>query len=140
MLALALIASSIAIAGCNNTPPPTSHPDEDMINAKAGASSMTGGTSTAAPDGKTIFASAGCAGCHTFAPAGSTGKIGPNLAEISKEGAAAVRTAIVDPNTDNAPGYKKGVMPTDFGTSLSKAELAAVVAFVAQTKGSNSGK
>ena len=31
--------------------------------------------------GKEVFASAGCAGCHTLADAGSTGTVGPNLDE-----------------------------------------------------------
>lgn len=30
-------------------------------------------------DGKQIFSDAGCGGCHTFAPAGSNGKSGPEL-------------------------------------------------------------
>ena len=29
--------------------------------------------------GKAIFASAGCAGCHTLADAGATGTVGPSL-------------------------------------------------------------
>ena len=38
-------------------------------------------------DGKAIFASAGCGGCHTLADAGSSGTVGPNLDEAkpSKE-------------------------------------------------------
>ena len=40
----------------------------------AGGPSASGGT-----DGKSIFASAGCGSCHTFAAAGSNGTIGPNL-------------------------------------------------------------
>jgi cbb3-type cytochrome c oxidase subunit III len=40
----------------------------------AGGPSATGGT-----DGKSIFASAGCGSCHTFAAAGTNGTIGPNL-------------------------------------------------------------
>jgi mono/diheme cytochrome c family protein len=34
-----------------------------------------------ATDGDAIFASAGCGGCHTFADAGSSGQVGPNLDE-----------------------------------------------------------
>ena len=33
----------------------------------------------AAPDGKEVFASTGCGGCHTLAAAGTTGSVGPNL-------------------------------------------------------------
>jgi mono/diheme cytochrome c family protein len=33
----------------------------------------------AAAEGETIFAENGCGGCHTYAPAGSSGTTGPNL-------------------------------------------------------------
>ena len=36
-----------------------------------------------AKTGEQIFTAAGCAGCHTFAPAGSNGTIGPNLDELA---------------------------------------------------------
>jgi mono/diheme cytochrome c family protein len=36
-----------------------------------------------AKTGDQIFTAAGCAGCHTFAPAGSNGTIGPNLDELA---------------------------------------------------------
>ena len=41
--------------------------------------------------GKEIFASAGCGGCHTYGPAGSSGTVGPNLddANVAAEQAAA---------------------------------------------------
>ena len=36
-------------------------------------------TTTAAPEGKQVFATAGCGGCHTLKDAGSGGNVGPNL-------------------------------------------------------------
>ena len=41
------------------------------------------------PAGKSIFATAGCGSCHTFADAGSTGTIGPSLDQSSVDVAAA---------------------------------------------------
>ena len=35
-----------------------------------------------APDGKQVFASAGCGGCHTLKDAGATGNVGPNLDDL----------------------------------------------------------
>ncbi len=37
----------------------------------------------AASEGEEIFASAGCGGCHTYSPAGSSGSVGPNLDDSS---------------------------------------------------------
>jgi cytochrome c oxidase subunit II len=94
------------------------------------------------PDGKAVFASAGCGGCHTFQPAGANGAVGPDLDELpaaaEKAGqplAAFVRTSIVDPAAYVAPGYKSGVMPGSFGESLSEEEIDALVGFLTEGKG-----
>ena len=34
------------------------------------------------PDGKKVFATAGCGGCHTLKDAGTTGNVGPNLDQL----------------------------------------------------------
>lgn len=97
-------------------------------------------TAAAAPgaNGKAIFLSAGCGACHTFAPAGTTGKVGPDLAttpevDAKKAGmplAAFVKQSIVDPNAYIAPGFPKGVMPSTFSASLGAAKVDALVAFI----------
>ena len=94
-----------------------------------------GGSGAAA--GKTVFANAGCGGCHTFTPAGTDGAVGPNLDKVAADAKKAgkpvadfVRESIADPGAYVAPGYKDGVMPTTFGDSLSKAEIDALVGYV----------
>jgi cytochrome c oxidase subunit 1 len=70
-------------------------------------------------DGKTVFASAGCGGCHVFGPAGSTGTVGPALdgtALTSEQVAALVRDG-------------RGGMPA-FGGRLGDDEIEDVAAFV----------
>ena len=75
-------------------------------------------------DGKAIFASVGCSGCHTLAAAGSTGTVGPNLddAKPSKELA-------IDRVTNG-----QGGMPS-FKGQLSEAQIEAVATFVAENAG-----
>ena len=105
----------------------------------AAAAPTTTAAASPAAEGKSVFAANGCGSCHTFAPAGSTGKIGPDLATRPETDAkkahmaldAFVRESIVKPNAFIAPGYQKGVMPTTFGTSLTKAQLDALVSFIA---------
>jgi mono/diheme cytochrome c family protein len=87
--------------------------------------------------GKTVWNANGCGGCHTFAAAGSKGKVGP---AITKAGIAAnakrakksvpvyIRASIVAPNAYVVKGYRKGVMPAY--TRLSKKQLDDLVAFV----------
>jgi cytochrome c oxidase subunit II len=95
----------------------------------------SGGTSGAAA----VFTSAGCAGCHTFAPAKATGKIGPDLdhltADAAKYGkgetaAQYVRESIVDPSKVVVPGYSNGIMPATFGTTLTAAQIDALVSYL----------
>jgi cytochrome c oxidase subunit 2 len=86
--------------------------------------------------GKTVFANNGCAACHTFTPAGATGKIGPDLDKLQAEAQKAgkplqdfVRQSIVDPNAYIEPGFNANVMPTTF-KSLPKEQLDALVQFL----------
>jgi mono/diheme cytochrome c family protein len=83
-----------------------------------------GGAGGAAPDGKAIFAEAGCGGCHTLEAASATGTVGPNLddAKPSKE-------LVIDRVTNG-----KGVMPS-FKDSYSAEQIAAVADYVSKNAG-----
>ena len=89
--------------------------------------------------GKSVFASNGCGACHIFKPAGSSGSVGPNLdsapaLDAKKDNMplpAFIRESIVSPNTYISPGYPKSVMPQNFGSTLTKTQLAELVAFIA---------
>jgi cytochrome c oxidase subunit 2 len=90
-------------------------------------------------DGASVFASAGCGGCHTFTPAGSDGAIGPSLDELAAAAEAAgvpldefVRSSIADPDDTVAPGFQPGVMPGTFGESLTAEELDGLVAYLTE--------
>jgi cytochrome c oxidase subunit 2 len=87
--------------------------------------------------GAAVFQSAGCGSCHTLKAAGSTGKIGPDLDSLAagarKAGKpldAYTRESIVNPNAYIVPGFQKGVMPTTFGSSLSKSQLDSLVQYL----------
>jgi mono/diheme cytochrome c family protein len=101
-----------------------------------GTTTTTTTTTTQQPPGspvagKAVFASAGCAACHTFAPAGSTGTVGPDLDQVLQgKDAEFIRTSIVDPNAVIAQGYSAGVMPENFQQQLSPKQLDDLVAFL----------
>jgi mono/diheme cytochrome c family protein len=83
--------------------------------------------------GKQLFSAQGCGGCHTFAPAGSTGTVGPDLDKVLKgKDAAFVRESIVDPNKEIAPGYQPNIMPGNFGQTLTPKQIDDLVAFLLQ--------
>jgi Cytochrome c. len=85
-------------------------------NATTTATGTGGGDPVA---GKAVFASAGCAGCHTLKAAGASGTVGPNL-DQAKPSAALV----VDRVT-----HGKGGMPS-FAAQLSEQQIKDVAAFV----------
>jgi cytochrome c oxidase subunit 2 len=105
--------------------------------SSATTTSSSGGGDAAA--GKTVFASNSCASCHTFQPAGATGTIGPDLdkapasdakADNNMDLAAFIKESIVNPDAYIAKGYSKGIMPTNFGSSLSSTQVNDLVAFI----------
>ena len=90
--------------------------------------------------GKIVFEKNTCAACHTFAPAGSTAKIGPSLDNLAAYAQKAsqplgdfVQSAITKPPAAYVPpGFPTNAMPTNFGATLSAQDLANLVAFLTQ--------
>jgi uncharacterized membrane protein len=74
--------------------------------------------------GKRVFATAGCASCHTLADAGAAGKVGPSL-DAAKPSASLVADRVTN---------GLGVMPS-FAGKLSPEEISSVAAYVADTAG-----
>jgi cytochrome c oxidase subunit 2 len=98
-----------------------------------------GGGGGGAADGKTIFTSAepaACSTCHTLSDAGSTAEIGPNLDNVLKgKDADFIRDSILDPDSEIAEGFQPGVMPKDYGETLSDAELDTLVKYLVEATG-----
>jgi mono/diheme cytochrome c family protein len=90
----------------------------------AAAPSGGGGGKAAAPDGKQVFASAGCGACHTLKAAGATGNVGPNLDQLKP----------AEPVVERQVTNGGAVMPP-FKGKLSPAEIKAVAKFVSSVAG-----
>jgi len=76
-------------------------------------------------NGKRVFASSGCGGCHTLADAGAAGDVGPNLDEL-KPDAARVAKQVTNGGAKMPP----------FKDSLTPAQIRDVAAYVASSTGS----
>jgi cytochrome c551/c552 len=120
-------------AGSTSAPTTTT---AETTTSSATTTSSGGGDAAA---GKSVFAANGCATCHTFQPANATGTVGPNLdtapaqdakADSNMDLAAFIEESIKDPDAYIAKGYTKGLMPTNFGQSLSSKQLKDLVAFI----------
>lgn len=82
--------------------------------------------------GLKVWAAQGCGSCHSFAPAGATATIGPNLGHsLGGRSRDFIRESIVAPNAVVA-GAGSSIMPEGFGERMSKAELDALVEFIAK--------
>jgi cytochrome c oxidase subunit 2 len=95
-----------------------------------------------AKTGDQIFTAAGCAGCHTFGPAKSTGTIGPNLDELKTQAAKMekgksadeyVRESLENPGAFLVKGYPNA-MPS-FKGRLTDAQIQALIDFLLQKGG-----
>jgi mono/diheme cytochrome c family protein len=76
-----------------------------------------------------------CVACHKLGTEGQ--EVGPPFDGIgSRLSADEIRGAILDPAASIAPGYEQfaGVMPPNFGSRLTAAQLEAIVAFLAARK------
>ena len=133
-LAFAGALIALVAAGCGSKGVVKPLPDT-VVGTLAQATPVAKGDPAA---GKTLYASNGCAGCHTFKPAGSTGKVGPDLDNLAADAQKAnqgsleqyTTESIKNPGAYVVPGFQNGVMPAF--TSLSDKQLADLVAFLTQ--------
>ena len=84
----------------------------------------TTGEGGGAASGKDVFASAGCASCHTLSAAGASGTVGPNLDEAKPP-----KDLVVERVTNGS-----GAMPS-FKGQLSEEQIEAVADFVSSSAG-----
>ena len=83
--------------------------------------------------GEAVFATAGCGGCHAFAPAGTDAQVGPGLDAVDPRGQPLdefLLESIEDPNAILAEGYQGDVMPNTYDKSLSEEQLDALVQYL----------
>ena len=92
------------------------------------------------PPARPSSRAAGCAACHTFTPAASTGKVGPDLDHLADYAAKAgqpveefANDAIEHPPPKYVPpGFPTNAMPTNFGQTLTTKQIDDLVAFITQ--------
>jgi len=95
-----------------------------------------------AKTGEQIFTPAGCAGCHQFDTAGSTGNIGPSLDDLAsaagdrepgKSSEEYVRESLTDPSAFLVEGFGDA-MPS-FEGRLTDEQIDALIEYLLQNGG-----
>jgi cytochrome c oxidase subunit 2 len=100
-----------------------------------------GAGATAAIDAKKLFAdgngtSTACGGCHTLADAATSGQVGPDLDKVlAGKDANFIRQSILMPDAKIASGFQAGIMPKNYGDTLSPQELDALVGYLGKVAG-----
>jgi cytochrome c oxidase subunit II len=103
-----------------------------LTKQKAPAATTAGGK----VDAKKLFTdgngtATACGSCHTLADAGTTAQTGPDLGKVLKGmSAVEIKESIVSPSAKLAPGFQDGIMPKDYGDTLSPEELDALVKYL----------
>jgi len=119
----------LALAGCGGGSEAGPFP-ETVIGTVAQAPSGSAA-------GKALFTSNGCGGCHTYKPAGSAGKVGPDLDNLAADAQKAnhgsvedyVKESIEDPSAYVVSGFPNGVMPVYKG-KLTDSQIGDLVSFL----------
>jgi cytochrome c oxidase subunit II len=103
---------------------------------KAAAPAPTPAAGEGGGDGKALFTSNGCGGCHTLGDAGANGTVGPNLDQVlADKDEAFIKTSIEDPSAEIADGYTDS-MPKDYGQKLGAAGVDTLAKYLSEvTKG-----
>jgi cytochrome c oxidase subunit 2 len=115
--------------------------DKWIAEQKAPAAAAGGGGATKEADGKTLFtdgngAATACSACHKLADAGTSADTGPDLDKVlAGKDAAFIEESITAPDKEIAPGFQGGIMPKNYGDTLSAEELKALVKYLGEVAG-----
>jgi cytochrome c oxidase subunit 2 len=115
---------------------------QNWLASQTAAAQQPAAAPGAPPDemaqGRQVFAQSGCGGCHALGDANAAGQVGPGLDGIGTRAATTVpgqsaeeyiRASIVKPNDHVVTGYQP-IMPGTYGTTLSEADLGALVQYL----------
>jgi cytochrome c oxidase subunit II len=115
--------------------------DKWIAEQKAPAQAAGGSGAGDEADGKTLFTdgngtATACGACHTLADAGTNSETGPDLDEtLADKDAAYIEESIVEPDAEITPGFQEGIMPKNYGDTLSDEELDALVKYLGEVAG-----
>jgi mono/diheme cytochrome c family protein len=93
--------------------------------------------------GESVFATYGCSSCHTLKAVGAKGTVGPDLDGVGQwageivpgmDAESFLHQAILEPNAYIADGYEADIMPANFSSRLSPAQLSGLIAFLLTQK------
>jgi cytochrome c oxidase subunit II len=105
-----------------------------------GGGSGGGGAAGGTTDPKQLFTAGNadtgataCGTCHTLADAGTKSTTGPSLDDgLKGKDAAFIKQSIVEPGAEITEGFQDGIMPTNYGDTLSAEQVDALVDYLSK--------
>jgi ubiquinol-cytochrome c reductase cytochrome c subunit len=86
------------------------------------------------------FFATNCGGCHTLGAAGTTATVGPDLDEVlGGQAPDQIGMSITEPDAQPSPGFPPGVMPQNYGETLTPPQLMQLVDFLVESVGGGAG-
>ncbi|MEA2228366.1 MAG: cytochrome c oxidase subunit [Solirubrobacteraceae bacterium] len=109
-------------------------------SAPAAGGGAAGGQAGGQVDAKQLFTAgkpatdaAPCGACHKLAAASTAGGVGPDLDKVLKgKDPAFIKESILKPDAEIAPGFGRGIMPPNYGDTLTPADVDALVKFLSE--------
>lgn len=111
--------------------------DQDLTDVAAYVASVAGVPGIMPPQfvAPEFFAT-NCGGCHILGAAGTTGNVGPNLDQVLPgQSPDQIGMSITDPAAQITPGFPAGVMPQNYGQTLSPDQLQQLVQYLTESVG-----
>jgi cytochrome c551/c552 len=139
LLALAVVVVlGCAIAGIGMGEGPAQRAPAPSQAAVAAAKQRIAAGGASARRGRELFAQQGCDRCHAIAAIGADGMLGPRLDTVDAKTEENL-ASITDPRDKIADGFPAKLMPTDFGSRMSDADLQALSRFITTVSGGEGG-
>jgi mono/diheme cytochrome c family protein len=86
------------------------------------------------------FFATNCGGCHTLGAAGTTGTVGPDLDEVLQgKSIAEITEQIAMPDSEITQGFEAGVMPQNYGETLTPQQLRQLAQYLLDSLGGSPG-
>ena len=144
-----LAAATLALVACSGDDDDSDAPTPTFADATAAPADAAHAPGTSVPaaapaaptgdadNGKQLFTSSGCAGCHST---GDNALVGPGLGGVFERAAGRVsgvdavsyiKQSLADPGAFVVDGFASGLMPT---LSLSDGDIDDIVAYLATLK------
>ena len=115
--------------------------DYDKWIAEQKAPAKAAGVGGGGVNGKLLFtegngAATACGACHKLSDAATSGETGPDLDKVlAGKDAAFIEKSITTPDAEIAAGFQAGIMPKNYGDTLSAEELKALVEYLGEVAG-----